>query len=171
MKQLVYAAVLTLVGACAHPIPPGAPVEREIASVDASFGRTWDAVIDQFAAENIPIRTIERASGFIATETQSVPLPPYDQWKAPNPLADCGRDANRLYTPPSEVVYNVVVRGDSTRSTVHVTARWMASGGPRPLFAAPAVRSDRVECSSRGRWEYDFEQDVKARAQARKVAR
>ena len=35
------------------------------------MGGHWDAVIDMFAARNIPIRTIERASGIIATE----PLP------------------------------------------------------------------------------------------------
>jgi hypothetical protein len=46
--------------------PP--PVVREQTAVAASFGRTWDAVIDHFAERNISIRTMERSSGFIAAE-------------------------------------------------------------------------------------------------------
>ncbi|MGH9897071.1 MAG: hypothetical protein ACREA0_34765, partial [bacterium] len=52
--------------------PPAPPMPRDATEVTASFGRTWDAVIDEFADRNIPIRTIERASGLIATELLSI---------------------------------------------------------------------------------------------------
>lgn len=50
----------------------------------SSRGRTWDAVIDQFAARNIPIRTIERVSGLIVTDQLTVGREGY--W-----WANCGK--------------------------------------------------------------------------------
>ena len=128
----------------ASPVPP---TPREATGVSASAGHTWDAVIEQFAARNIPIRTIERVSGLIVTDELSVGGEGAS-W------ADCGRTAG-LQGPPTHATYNVLVRGDSSTSTVKVTVRWS-------LYLSPA---GNVECFTTNEWEQAFEGEVKARAE------
>jgi len=85
--------------------------------VTSSFGRAWDAVIDVFAEANTPIRTMERASGFIATELATIPVYTSAQRTFAHSLADCGYRGEAVYVPTS-AFYNIVVRGDSAHSTV-----------------------------------------------------
>jgi len=112
------------------------------------MGRSWDAVIDMFAARNIPIRTIERASGIIATEQLAVG----DEGKE---WADCGEHRGTVLTP-NFATYNVLVRGDSVSSRIKATVRWTLETSP----------SDAIECSSRNIWEQELEQQAKGRAEA-----
>ncbi|HVE79041.1 MAG TPA: hypothetical protein VNA89_09285, partial [Gemmatimonadaceae bacterium] len=122
---------------------------REPTPVAASFAKTWDAAIDAFAARNIPIRSVERASGFIAAEPAIA---------TDDANADCGSSVIGERLSPERAVYNVIVRGDSTRSTVRVTARWTAVYGEG--------RDALVEeCSTTGRWEAELEAQIKARAE------
>ncbi len=117
--------------------------------VAAAFTKTWNAVIDQFAEDNIPISTMERESGFIATSNLRVGADGFF-W------AECGKTMGAPITP-AYATYNVVVRGDSARSTVRVSARWTTSdGGP---------------CSTTGKWEAAIEADVRDRAEGRAPSR
>jgi len=110
----------------------------------------WNAVIDIFADQNIPIRTIDRASGFIATDELRVA----DDERTARGWADCGIDSFGAI-PAGHATYNVVVRGDSITSTVKATVRWSGiANNTRP-----------VECVSRGRWEQNFEESVRERAE------
>lgn len=147
-----------LVTACATAGTPPAPTaERTPTTVNASFGRTWDAVIDEFARMNIPIRTVDRSSGFIATDRLRVTRDPR-QARKPDPQADCGKDMLGTYGHPDEATYNVLVRGDSARATVRVTVAWVETAAPGRV----------QECSSLGVWESETEAGVKARAEARR---
>jgi hypothetical protein len=58
---------------------------------------------------------------------------------------------------PDRAVYNVLVRGDSARSTVKVTAQWTRRSADTPGGAEV--------CATTYRWESAFEADVKARAE------
>ena len=142
------AALLVLLPACQYKYEPPPPAEpREGTRVSASIGQTWDAVIDLFALRNIPIRTIERASGIIATEGLRVG-PEGILW------AYCGKTGGDKYYPTT-AIYNVLVRGDSTNSTVRTTVRW------------GHVDVDRnLDCTSSYTWELEFEHDVKTRAES-----
>jgi hypothetical protein len=140
-------ALATLLLGCYAYRPPAPPAPRDGTQVSASIGRTWDAVIDIFAARNIPIRTIERVSGIIATEELSVG-PEGHRW------ADCGTD-RRGRLRPDHAIYNVLVRGDSSTATVNATVRWMGS----------SEKAGVIECSTTHIWEQDFEYDVKSRAE------
>ena len=135
--------------------PPKPDIVRTGTSVNASMGRTWDAVIEQFATSNIPIRTIERASGLIATEQLSVPAQYYK-----GGYYDCG---SSLGTPniAKHAVYNALVRGDSSHATVRVSVKY--SGEGRDVIAATVTS---VDCTTQGRWETEFEAAVKAKAEA-----
>lgn len=139
---------LLIAGACAPNRPPGSPVIRDATAVNASFGRTWDAVIDVFAEQNIPIRTMERASGFIAAERTNIA---YDTPEDPaygEQFADCGT-VGRIVLIPGSATYNIVVRGDSTRSTVKVTVKYLNHGVDRTRTTTLIAR----ECATRGVFE------------------
>jgi hypothetical protein len=147
MKRAPLALTALLVGCFFAYKAPAPPVPRPATSVNASMGRTWDAVIDMFAARNIPIRTIERASGIIATDQLSV-------GSEGSAWADCGSKGSERVRP-NNASYNVLVRGDSGASTVKATVRWVYStlkDGPR-------------ECSTSHVWERGFEEEVRARAE------
>jgi hypothetical protein len=139
-------ALAVLLAGCLSYKPPAPPSPRDATQVNASMGRTWDAVIDLFAARNIPIRTIERVSGIIVTEQLSVG-PERRSW------ADCGRVANDTMRP-NWGSYNVLVRGDSSSSSVKVNARWTYTGDKQVY-----------DCSTTHLWEQALESDVKSRAE------
>ena len=140
-------AALVLSGSCVATAPPPAPV-RSITPVSAPFNRTWESVIDVFGERNIPIKQIERASGFVATDGLS--LSREDQRVAPA-WAKCERGG-----VPDRAVYNVIVRGDESQSTVRVTVKWEQVRG-RTMQA--------FGCESTRRWEMCAEDEIRARAE------
>jgi hypothetical protein len=156
--------------ACAPPRAPRASVVREATPVTASFGRTWDAVIDIFAERNIPIRTMDRQSGFIAAEPSAIPTGTNESDAYAVSLADCGGTEAVAATgfgvatgkgtrnAATTATYNILVRGDSTAATVKVTARF--------VYQPMASSLSAVTCSSLGVWETEVEQDIKQRAEA-----
>jgi hypothetical protein len=146
MKLLARFAWLLLAG-CGTYQPPPRPTPRDASHVDASMGATWDAVIDLFATRNIPIRTIERASGLIVTD----PLRVGEEGSA---WANCGVLNGRVLGP-TRATYNVLVRGDSAAATVRTTVLWIRTH----------ENDEPVECTSSYIWERGLETDVKARAE------
>ncbi len=146
MPRLAAPLLVALIG-CNQLTPPAPSTPRMPSPVTASFGRTWDAVIDEFADRNIPIRTIERASGLIATEQLTISYRDTTD-------ADCGRRGHYPPRSPTHAIYNVLVRGDSVQSTVKVTMRWMY-----------IADKESLECSTRHRWEQAFQETVRLRAQ------
>ncbi|HEY2377614.1 MAG TPA: hypothetical protein VGH98_16665 [Gemmatimonadaceae bacterium] len=123
-------------------------------------------MIDVFAARNIQIKTIDRASGLIVAERQRV------SDANPDALADCGTMSNggaHLY--PTNAVWNVLVRGDSSSATVKATVRfaWINSAAVSALHVSETDATK--ECESRGVWESALEQRVKATAEAKSASR
>ncbi len=126
--------------------------------IGASFGRTWDAVIDEFARSNIPIKTIDRSSGLIATDALKVGPSLGD-------AADCGKDAIVGPVYPTDATYNALVRGDSSRtSLLQITVRWIRVGKSRVLGDRSIVNE---ECSTRATWEMSLQQKIKQAAEAK----
>lgn len=74
MRKAAGTAMVLILSGCIKTTGPGEPVPRSAMPVSASFGKTWDAVIDVFAVKNIPIRTLERVSGLIAAEPSNVEM-------------------------------------------------------------------------------------------------
>jgi hypothetical protein len=146
-------AFVLLCAACNSYRAPLPPAPRDATHVGASAEQTWDAVLDLFAARDIPIRTSERAFGFVATED----LPVGAEGRT---WADCGT-LNSVRVGPEHAIYNVLVRGDSASSSVKATVRWTST----------AARSGMIECSTSHAWEEAFEAEVKAHAEGARVAR
>jgi hypothetical protein len=146
--RVIHLITILSVGGCASG--PSTTVEpRQATPVSAGHSRTWDAVVDVFADRNIAIRTMDRSSGFIATEELHVRPSEGLEW------ADCGKNLGGAIGP-TRAVYNVLVRGDSSAPTVKATVRW------------GALRKDNlIECTTKGTWESDAESEVKRRAESR----
>lgn len=146
--RLVLAIALT---GCRPPTPPVAVAPRTGTEVHASFGRAWDATIDAFAERGISIETLDRASGLIVPAGQT-----YTSRRDRTEMltyADCGKSAYGEVVPAGSVKYNVVVRGDSSRSIVLVRAFY------HPLPGGVGM------CESQGRFERDAEANIKAKAE------
>lgn len=148
LNRLLLGGLVVLLCACTPTLPaPAAP--RTGSPVAASFGKTWDATIDAFADRGISIETLDRASGLIVPRGRT--------WAGSEQqaliYADCGRDAFGTVTIANSVKYNVIVRGDSTRSTIQVRAFYEPLAGGR--------------CESRGVFEADAEAGIRARAEGR----
>lgn len=167
MRSLGLAAlsglVLTLACGVGGYSPPEPPSPREATQVNASMGRTWDAVIDLFATRTISIRTIERVSGIIVTERLSVGHEDGLAW------ADCGKMgglSGQVHISPNYATYNVLVRGDSLHSSVKTTVRWVHINPREVDLEGGGV----TECSTKHVWERALETDIKARAEEPKLA-
>lgn len=151
--------LLLLVGCIPSYVPPTVvPVPRLGTEVAASFGKTWDAVIDVFSERNIGIKTLDRSSGLIVAENASVRVADAKEW------ADCGTlpgaHPNSIAAAALNAKiarYNILVRGDSTRTTVKATVQ----------FSAPDMRmwAQTDECQSRGVWERGVEEQISTRVQ------
>lgn len=151
MRRAALVMVLLASAGCASA-PKQAP-ERQPTPVAASFGRTWDAVIDIFAQRNIPIKTIDRSSGLIVAEQARVDdIENFTHCGKPSLLrAVAGAAVGMGGDGAMRADYNILVRGDSARSTVRANAR----------FATP-----ERECPSKGVFESQFEAAVKSGAES-----
>jgi hypothetical protein len=128
---------------------PPAPAARSDTPVNASFGATWDAVVDYFARSSIPVKTIDRSSGLIAAEAT--------QLAGDNsPYAVCSNGFIKF--APVGGSFNALIRGDSTRSTVRVTTTWMYPTTPGAMT---------VRCVTTDAWEKQFESAIKTKAEAK----
>lgn len=143
-RHIKWAGIVVGLAGCYSP-PSAAPPPRPPMEIKASFGRTWDAVIEHFAERSIPIRTLERASGLIVTD----PMVIYNDKEA-DLWGDCGGSEFAGQYPPTSGSFNVLVRGDSAASTIKVTARW---------------RLKELECTTKDVFELALETAIRTRAE------
>ncbi len=138
-------AVLVLVAGCMHP-PKYVPPRPEV-PVAASFGRTWDAALAALAARKITVN-VDRNGGMIMSIGLSVA-------ENDSSWTSCGTaGVNARVMRPEIVRYKVMVKGDSTKSTLKAEAMFGSDAG---LLVA--------QCPSKGTWEAEFEAEVKSKAE------
>lgn len=123
--------------------------------IAAPFDQTWNAVIDYLAEQSISIVNMERASGLIVSMPVSIPVP--QRSRGEQKLADCGSIIG-IPIYPDAAVWNVVVRGDSLRSTVRPSIRF--------THLNPDTRQHDA-CTSAGILEARLEAAVRARVETR----
>ena len=112
MKKSLLLLIAAVAISCTAAVRPAPPTPRTGTPVNASLAKTWDAVIDVFANKNIPIKTLDRSSGFIVTEEMRMP----DKSQGyPSPVADCGTTNAGLYWHPTHANYNIRVRAMTIR--------------------------------------------------------
>lgn len=126
---LVIAGILVM--GCRYVPPTSSPSPEELPT-GGSFDATWSAVIDYFAEHKIPVKTLERASGFVVAEYL---------WNDDTRVlgsADCGRRGNTGFAP-DVATFNVRVKPAGREATIRITTDY--------------ARADRKRCESTGVWE------------------
>ena len=110
MKRAIILTMAVAVLACGAPAVKHDFVNHRLLASD--FQKTWNAVIDFFAENNVPIKTIDKSSGLIYAEHQIFP----ETW------IDCGQPS--AYEGFSDYTgnFNVLVRGVDDSIQVRVTA-------------------------------------------------
>jgi len=159
---LVAGCVTKFIDPTPKPVLPPTPMA-------ANFDRAWDAAVGWFAERNIPIQTIEKASGIIVADVNIRYLPnrvdvldkngKRQSWKQSAPVyADCGGPSSGWQFDPTSMIYNIRVKGDGAASSVQVNARYVTEGNANHAhFAA---------CSSTGKWEDEIQAYIKQKAEA-----
>lgn len=146
----VIAAAVFGLGACVTLPAPG-PAPRPAVAVAAPVDTTWQAVLDQLLQRNMAIHSVDRGAGFISTRTMALPPFPAD----PGAWADCGTFAGFGFAP-AVVDLTVLIRGDSTASSVKTSARYRLRKGPGEI---------PTDCVSKGVFEGGFDASVKQHAE------
>lgn len=101
---------------------------------DAEFDQTWEAVIDFFATNNIPIQTVERDSGIVYAERMYAD--PYSDIFTRN--ADCNRGIANA-TSSSAAMNIFVRRAGGGRTNVSVNATYSQMIIPLMSYTPTAI--------------------------------
>jgi hypothetical protein len=140
MRLLGVALGALLAGGCAVYISPlqPPPYRDQIA---APYDATWKALIRALAFDNVPLRTVAKDSGVIASDDIVSPIGVY---------ADCGSKGDRPLEGEALVTFTVFARPNGSTTDLQInskmrTFRLVKFGG---LKADP-----NYECVSTTRWE------------------
>jgi hypothetical protein len=128
-----------LISAVALAASATAPTKHAVtttATADASYDKTWEALIDLFAERQWPIVTIAKDSGIITTDWLKLT-------KEDDSYADCGRGAPLADDFGLAVRFNVRLKSDGASSTVTVNAgfRRARSSGTVDCYSTGAVEA------------------------------
>lgn len=143
---IVATACVAATSSCLQPRLPPIAAPRTPVPVNASYSRTWDAVVAVFAERNITV--VQDSAARTVRTPSAIQLQQGDTGGE-----DCPNQTDDQVLRPQYVTYRVGVSGDATKSTVVAYALYerMPGGGS--------------ECGTRGTWETQFEGDVKRRAE------
>jgi hypothetical protein len=138
--------------ACSRPFvsPLAEPPYRNRAP--AGYDATWRALVRAFQAENVPLRTVAKDSGVIASDDFVSPIGVY---------ADCGRLGAVALEGEALVAFTVFVQPNGNAATeLQVNSKMRTHAYRRG--DSGSLRSDRVfQCASTGRWEANLADTVR----------
>jgi hypothetical protein len=165
--------VFTLIGllGCADLVglsgcaPLGRPLpEPRPTQVHASFNKTWNAAVNYFAESGILLDTTERSSGVIRADAATMPRDKSHFGLCDgNSMLDSYWEAHGGWrwsrtseARPVGAPFTAIIHGDSTRTTVRITADWIDANGKE------------VKCSkTTNSWEQQTEAAIKTKAERR----
>jgi len=138
-----------------------APV-REV-TIAVPFENTWQALIDVFAQNQIPIRTIDRSSGLLVADPLRFNLRNFSSSYTGKMgslvtsdylYADCGNASTVKYNP-TFARFNAQVRqrGDSSVLRVNVSYEWTPG---TDFERSIESQVERKVCISTGKWESEI---------------
>jgi hypothetical protein len=118
----------------------------------AGYDATWRALVRAFQAENVPLRTVAKDSGVIATDAFVSPIGVY---------ADCGRLGDVAIEGEALVAFTVFVQPASDGATeIQINAKMRTQAFRRG--SSGKLKSDPVyQCVSTGRFEANLGDTVR----------
>jgi hypothetical protein len=145
----VTTSILSMI-ACATVIPPARPLPPQDHYIQAPFDSVWQRTVGFFADSRIPIRTIDKESGIIASSSFELPFDQAQTW------ADCGKASTgeptlaRLQAinniPQIQADFNVFIRKAGDSSAVRVNLGLTGSANS-PAGKVP------LQCVTNGKFE------------------
>lgn len=143
---------LGILAGCGRPYiaPILPPPHRE--AIPAAYDVTWRALIRALAKENVPLRTVAKDSGVIASDDFITPIGVY---------ADCGRVGDALLEGEALVTFTLFVQPDSSGATeLQINAKMRTQRYRRG--SSGRLRIEPVfQCASSGRWEANLADTVR----------
>jgi hypothetical protein len=140
---LAMAGALNAMG-CSRPFvsPRAEPPYRD--RTPAGYDATWRALVRAFQAENVPLRTVAKDSGVIASDDFVSPIGVY---------ADCGRLGDVAIEGEALVAFTVFVQPSGADATdIQINAKMRTQAYRRG--SSGKLKSDQVyQCVSTGRFE------------------
>ena len=154
VTALVVSTGLALLGlgGCSGPFisPLASPPYR--GQMAASYDETWKAFIRALAMDNVPLRTIAKDSGVIASEDFVSTIGVY---------ADCGRVGDVVLEGEALVAFTVFAQPSRTGGTDFQVNSKMRTQSYR-RGSSGRLRSEPVyPCVSTGRWEANLSDTVR----------
>lgn len=153
LRLALLAGVALLASAgCSGPYvsPLAVPPYREYAR--ATYDATWRALIRALAMDNVPLRTVAKDSGVIASEDFVSPIGVY---------ADCGRLGDVLLEGEALVAFTVFVQPAPNGTTEFQVNAKMRTQGFRKGSSGSLKSHPVYQCVSTGRWEANLADTVR----------
>lgn len=143
---------LATLGGCSRPFvqPLAVPPYRDQAP--APYDITWKALIRALAMENVPLRTVAKDSGVIASDDFVSPIGVY---------ADCGRLGDAVLEGEALVAFTVFAQANRSGGTeIQINAKMRTQTYRKGLTGS--LNSEPVyPCASTGRWEANLGDTVR----------
>ncbi len=142
--MLAAVAALLMVG-CAAYTPPQKHDFDKTKSFNKDYDAVWNKIIGFFASKNIPIKTVDKNSGFITTE--------YDLLTNPFWYMDCGEGGSKTQ---ARATINLTATKEGDKTTVTVNTFFSCH---LKYMGATTGADNRIDCVSNGRFEkelFDF---------------
>src|SRR5262245_34537850 len=152
LALLTGAGLLALAG-CSRPFVSALAVPPYRDQAPASYDATWHALIRALAMDNIPLRTVAKDSGVIATEDFVSPIGVY---------ADCGRLGDDPLEGEALVAFTIFVRPVANGPTdFQINAKMRTQSYRRRGAWGGHTREPVYQCVSTGRWEANLGDSVR----------
>ncbi|MBA4312670.1 MAG: hypothetical protein C0417_08570 [Chlorobiaceae bacterium] len=153
MKNLIIIILSLILISCGHSYFPASVREIDnTKTFQMSYEQTWMKIIDWFALHNTPIKTIDKASGLIASDYELGSTSKY---------CDCGRVNSDFFLRLSIEEYsgniNILVRklsDDTTRVTI--STFFSAVKKIYDNMDHRYLRDEKIKCYSSGLLEQDI---------------
>ncbi|MFV8249864.1 hypothetical protein ACES2I_12585 [Bdellovibrio bacteriovorus] len=139
--------------------PP--PIEKKI-TVQAPFDKAWAGVIKFFSERGIPVKTIEKESGLIATENMTI--------NTDSDLFVCdgfGMNGKSARSFPGTANFNVFVTKIDEKTTsiqMNTFGRAVAYDPGAPPYVPPSTHD--LTCYTNGKMEQNLFNEINARTPA-----
>jgi hypothetical protein len=121
-KKILLILLVLLIPSCIQPYRP--PVSNydivKSSAINKTFNEVWTKIISWFAENNIPIRILNKESGYISTYSESIA-----DYKLS--IADCGNPSDYNFLCDIHTSFNIVVEKISDNTT-KITINIMFTG-------------------------------------------
>ena len=154
MKKLISILVFITLFGCTQYIPPKEYYILKEFTFDKSYEATWNKIIEYFANRGIPIKNMDKSSGFISTE-YSLNLD-YG-------CMECGSQSGNILdnysTDDRRGYFNILIKNIADNKTkVNINCFFRATMNIRDMYGK-LIRSQNADCNSTGELEkeiFDF---------------